>query len=127
MNLEYKFKIYLSNELKDRVEFFLMVLTYINHPEGWETCPFCDKKYYENIFKNKERVQIPFGYKTQALYKNDPKPFTTFRKELKELAEKEFMTKLDERDLDFTASSEISMCKPCYKKMIKYKENRRDY
>ena len=122
MNIEEFSKIYFSKDIKDMLEVYFYYLTQFRDPRHNEICPICRKEYFKPPFRNKLKVEIPFGLKFQSLYSDKQMYIKPLLEDFKRVAKEEFNAELKEEDWRFVAQEYIFICEPCAKELEKLKK-----
>lgn len=121
MNIKEFSKIYFSRDIKDMLEVYFYYLTRFRDPRHFEICPICRKEYYKPPFRNKLKVEIPFGLRFQSLYSDRQMYMKPLLEDFKRVAKEEFNAELKEEDWRFVGQDYITICEPCAKELEKLK------
>ena len=121
MNIEEFSKIYFSKDIRDMVRVYFYYLSQFRDPRHNEICPICRKEYYKSPFRNKLKVEIPFGLRFQSLYSDGQMYMKPLLEDFKKVAKEEFNSELKEEDWRFLAQEYITICEPCSKELEKQK------
>ena len=122
MNIKEFSKIYFSRDIKDMLEVYFYYLTQFRDPRHNEICPICRKEYFKPPFRNKLKVEIPFGLKFQSLYSDKQMYMKPLLEDFKRVAKEEYNAELKEEDWRFVAQDYIIICEPCAKELEKLKQ-----
>ena len=108
MNIEEFSKIYFSKDIRDMVRVYFYYLSQFRDPRHNEICPICRKEYYKPPFRNKLKVEIPFGLKFQSLYSDSQMHMKPLLEEFKRVAKEEFNAELKDDFIFVKASCNFS-------------------